>query len=36
MNNIEEQLWNYIDGTSSPEEQKAISMLIEQDEVYRK
>ncbi len=36
MNNIEEQLWNYIDGTSSPEEQKAISLLIEQDEVYRK
>jgi len=35
MNNIEEQLWNYIDGTSSPEEQKAISLLIEQDEVYR-
>ncbi|MHB8206375.1 anti-sigma factor family protein [Mucilaginibacter sp.] len=35
MNNIEEQLWNYIDGTSSPEEQKAISMLIEQDDAYR-
>jgi len=36
MNNIEEQLWNYIDGTANPEEQKAISLLIEQDEVYRK
>lgn len=36
MNNIEEQLWNYIDGTTSPEEQKAISLLIEKDEVYRK
>jgi len=36
MNSIEEQLWNYIDGTTSPEEQKAISLLIEQDEVYRK
>ena len=35
MNSIEEQLWNYIDGTSSPEEQKAITLLIEQDDVYR-
>ena len=36
MNSIEEKLWNYIDGTASPEEQHAISLLIEQDEVYRK
>jgi len=36
MNSIEEKLWNYIDGTASPKEQHAISLLIEQDEVYRK
>jgi hypothetical protein len=36
MNSIEEKLWNYIDGNSSPEEQQAINLLIEQDEVYRK
>jgi len=36
MNSIEEQLWNYIDGTSSHEEQKAITLLIEQDDIYRK
>ena len=36
MNNIEEKLWNYIDGTASAKEQQAISLLIEQDEVYRK
>jgi hypothetical protein len=35
MNNIEEQLWKYIDGTISPEEQKAIGLLIEQNELYR-
>ncbi|NCD69212.1 anti-sigma factor family protein [Mucilaginibacter agri] len=35
MNSIEEKLWNYIDGTCTPEEQQAISMLIETDEVYR-
>jgi hypothetical protein len=35
MNNIEEKLWNYIDGIGSPAERQAISMLIEQDEVYR-
>jgi hypothetical protein len=34
MNNIEEKLWNYIDGTCTPEEQQAISLLIEQDELY--
>jgi len=36
MNSIEEKLWNYIDGTCSPEEQQAISNLIETDEVYRR
>jgi hypothetical protein len=34
--NIEEKLWNYIDGACTPEEQQAISRLIEQDEVYRR
>lgn len=36
MNKIEERLWNYIDGTCSEEEQKAIDILIAQDEVYRR
>jgi anti-sigma factor RsiW len=36
MNSIEEKLWNYIDGTCSPEEQQAISTLIETDEAYRR
>jgi len=35
MNNIEEILWNYIDGNCTPDEQKAIGALIEQDEAYR-
>ncbi|MEO6522550.1 MAG: hypothetical protein ABIN91_12780 [Mucilaginibacter sp.] len=35
MNAIEEKLWNYIDGTCSPEEQQAISILIDTDEVYK-
>ena len=35
MNTIEEQIWNYIDGTCTPEEQHAISMRIEQDDAYR-
>ncbi len=35
MNSIEEQLWNYIDGTSTPQEQQAINVLIETDEEYR-
>jgi len=35
MNSIEEKLWNYIDGTCTPLEQAAITLLIEQDEVYR-
>lgn len=36
MNSIEEKLWNYIDGSCTPDERRAIAMLIEQDEVYRK
>jgi hypothetical protein len=36
MNTIEEKLWNYIDGTCSEEEKKAIDILIVQDEVYRR
>ncbi len=36
MNSIEETLWNYIDGNCTPDEQKAVSVLIEQDEAYRK
>jgi hypothetical protein len=35
MNNIEETLWDYIDGNCTPAEQQAISTLIAQDEVYR-
>jgi hypothetical protein len=31
MNNLEEKLWNYIDGRCSPEEQKAIADLINTD-----
>jgi hypothetical protein len=36
MNTIEEKLWNYIDGTCSEEERKAVNILIAQDEVYRR
>jgi hypothetical protein len=35
MKNIEEKLWDYIDGTCPPDEQKAISLLIETDKVYK-
>jgi hypothetical protein len=35
MNNLEERLWNYLDGTCSAEEQKAIDMLIAQDRAAR-
>lgn len=35
MNTIEERLWNYIDGTCSEEERKAIDMLIGQDPAWR-
>jgi len=31
MNNIEEKLWDYIDGRCTPEEQNAISALIDED-----
>ena len=31
MNSIEEQLWNYIDGTATADEQQAISRMIGQD-----
>lgn len=34
MNSIEEQLWNYIDGFCTPEEQQAITGLIASDERY--
>ena len=33
MNTIEEKLWNYIDGTCSEEDRKAMAILIAQDEV---
>lgn len=36
MNTIEEKLWNYIDGTCSEQERKAVDILIAQDEVYRR
>ena len=36
MNTIEERLWNYIDGSCSEEEEKAISILIAQDEDYKR
>ncbi len=35
MNNIEEKLWNYIDGNCTPAEQKTIIELLESDENYR-
>jgi len=31
MNNIEEKLWNYIDGLCTPEERKALGDLINRD-----
>jgi len=31
MNNLEEKLWNFIDGNCTPEEQKAVRLLIEND-----
>lgn len=36
MNTIEEKLWNYIDGSCSEEDRKAIDILIAQDEVYKR
>jgi len=35
MSSAEEKLWDYIDGTCTPDEQQAISLLIEQDEIFR-
>ena len=35
MNNMEEKLWDYIDGTCSQDERVAISALIEKDAVWR-
>jgi len=35
MNNIEEQLWNYIDGTCTADEQNTINKLIASDEAVR-
>ncbi|WP_295793376.1 hypothetical protein [Mucilaginibacter sp.] len=35
MNNIEEKLWNYIDGTCTADEQSAINKLIASDEAVR-
>ncbi len=35
MNQMEEQLWNYIDGFCTEEEQKTIKLLLEHDENYR-
>ncbi len=35
MNNIEEILWNYIDGNCTPDEQKAVNALIAGDEAVR-
>ena len=35
MNEIDEKLWNYIDGSCSAEENRAISLLIETDLAYQ-
>ena len=35
MKSIEEKLWDYIDGTCTADEQKAISLLIETDKAYK-
>jgi anti-sigma factor RsiW len=34
MNNIEETLWNYIDGTCTPEERQAAEAMIASDKRY--
>ena len=34
MNSMEEKLWAYIDGSCSEAEHDAISLLVEQDEMY--
>jgi anti-sigma factor RsiW len=35
MNNIEEQLWNYLDGLGSAQEREVISHLIATDKIYQ-
>jgi anti-sigma factor RsiW len=35
MNNIEEKLWNYIDGTCTAKERAAIDVLLAENEIYR-
>jgi hypothetical protein len=35
MNNIEERLWDYIDGLCAADEHDAIKLLIANDEAYR-
>ncbi|WP_345949795.1 MULTISPECIES: hypothetical protein [unclassified Mucilaginibacter] len=35
MNNIEEKLWNFMDGSCSPKEHEDIARLIATDEIYR-
>jgi hypothetical protein len=35
MNEIEERIWSYIDGTCTPQEYQEIARLIEQDAAYR-
>ncbi len=35
MKSIEEKLWDYIDGTCTADEQKAIGLLIETDKLYQ-
>ena len=35
MRNIEEKLWDYIDGICTADEKKAISLLIETDKAYK-
>ena len=35
MNYIEEQLWNYLDGTCTPQERDAIAHLIATDKTYQ-
>ena len=36
MNSIEERLWNYIDGNCTPDEHKAVALLIQHDDLYIK
>jgi hypothetical protein len=36
MNNMEEKIWAYIDGSCSAEEEQAIGLLIKQDDDYQR